>query len=454
MNSVRVSMNFPVAAAFTPIKALSTMDTTCSCDSAVYNNEQQQQSHDDRDAAPCQTIDVLSPCSNSSKDVVSPSPNSNIKSITGKHCDIEQRYHIETRILGAGLHGSVREGIDRITGEHHAIKSIRKRDNPHVKASWIVREIALLSEMKHDNIIHLKDVFEDDEYVQLLLIYVLVVSCLIRLYNIVRTHASLKNTRRLGLYIKYSMLLPTCIPRILLIEISSLRIYYSSPPMRTLLWRLSTLVYQESIMSILKNPWQHLLVHRTTLLLKFWRRSIPRVVIYGVLVLLRTHYYAAILPSMDLIMMPSLMPSDVEGMYLQVMTGFVGAVSQEILSDICYRRTHGSDWLLSKPWIIHGYVCICPPHKIVRLLRPWWNMKNVTKKHWSTVPSSMIIGCYSHHALYHRLRWVILERERIDPCALLSGDTLHMIINIEKDDALRSSCVLVFCFSTLSIDSL
>jgi calcium-dependent protein kinase len=97
-----------------------------------------------------------------------PHPNSNIKSITGKHCDIvEQRYHIETRILGAGLHGSVREGIDRITGEHHAIKSIRKRDNPHVKASWIVREIALLSEMKHDNIIHLKDVFEDDEYVHI-----------------------------------------------------------------------------------------------------------------------------------------------------------------------------------------------------------------------------------------------------------------------------------------------
>jgi len=135
-------MNFTEA--FAPIKDLPTTDTTCSCDSAVYN-EQQQQSHDDRGFA----------------------SSLNIKSITGKHCDIEQRYHIETRILGAGLHGSVREGIDRVTGEHHAIKSIRKRDNPHVKPSGIVREIALLSEMKHDNIIHLKDVFEDDEYVHI-----------------------------------------------------------------------------------------------------------------------------------------------------------------------------------------------------------------------------------------------------------------------------------------------
>lgn len=134
-------MNF--TGAFTPIKALSTMDTTCTCDSAVYNEH--HQSHDDCDVA----------------------SSHNIKSITGKLCDIEQRYHIETRILGAGLHGSVREGIDRITGEHHAIKSIRKRDNPHVKPSGIVREIALLSEMKHDNIIYLVDVFEDDEYVHI-----------------------------------------------------------------------------------------------------------------------------------------------------------------------------------------------------------------------------------------------------------------------------------------------
>ncbi|KAL7555080.1 hypothetical protein ACHAWF_019004 [Thalassiosira exigua] len=87
-------------------------------------------------------------------------------SITGRVGNIERKYHIDPRVLGTGHYGSVRECIDRATGEKCAVKSIRKND-PEVHTGSLLREIELLEEIKHNNIIQLVDVIEDAEHLHL-----------------------------------------------------------------------------------------------------------------------------------------------------------------------------------------------------------------------------------------------------------------------------------------------
>jgi calcium-dependent protein kinase len=114
------------------------------------------------DTADCYTMPVathVSPCTSEELD----SPAAAI-SITGS--ETEDKYFIDPRVLGTGHHGTVRECIDRATGQRYAVKSIRKSD-PSVKPGGLVREMMLLQEMKHPNIIQLTDVFEDAEYVHI-----------------------------------------------------------------------------------------------------------------------------------------------------------------------------------------------------------------------------------------------------------------------------------------------
>lgn len=59
----------------------------------------------------------------------------------------------------------VRKCQDRANGEWYAIKSIRKK-NVH-KVDVLKREIELLQEVDHPNIIKLKEVFEDEKYLHL-----------------------------------------------------------------------------------------------------------------------------------------------------------------------------------------------------------------------------------------------------------------------------------------------
>jgi len=80
--------------------------------------------------------------------------------------NIEHRYHIDARVLGTDQYGSVRRCTDRTTGQHYAVKSVRKSE-PSVKPAGLRREISLLQAMKHDSIIQLRDVYEDAEYVHL-----------------------------------------------------------------------------------------------------------------------------------------------------------------------------------------------------------------------------------------------------------------------------------------------
>jgi len=86
--------------------------------------------------------------------------------ITGRMTEIWRKYDVDARVIGTGHHGSVRECVDRATGQKYAVKSISKRD-PSVKPGSLLREITLLHEMRHPSFVQLVDVFEDEEYVHL-----------------------------------------------------------------------------------------------------------------------------------------------------------------------------------------------------------------------------------------------------------------------------------------------
>lgn len=88
------------------------------------------------------------------------------RSITGNFSDIRDKYHIDTRVLGRGHYGKVRECINRTTGQRYAVKSIRTSD-PRVKPDIIAREIILLQQVEHDSIVKLIDFYEDEKYIHL-----------------------------------------------------------------------------------------------------------------------------------------------------------------------------------------------------------------------------------------------------------------------------------------------
>lgn len=82
----------------------------------------------------------------------------------GRRC-LQSRYHINPKELGHGHYGVVRKCMDRETKEWYAIKSIRKAKVSKIEV--LKREIQILKEVKHPNIIELIDVFEDSKYLHL-----------------------------------------------------------------------------------------------------------------------------------------------------------------------------------------------------------------------------------------------------------------------------------------------
>jgi len=105
----------------------------------------------------------VSPCSSKESSV---STTTDTISTTGRVHNIKHKYHIKPRVLGTGYHGSVRECVDRSTGERYAVKSIPKSDSS-VKLSDLARETILLQEMNHRSIVQLIDVYEDDDYLHI-----------------------------------------------------------------------------------------------------------------------------------------------------------------------------------------------------------------------------------------------------------------------------------------------
>lgn len=86
--------------------------------------------------------------------------------ITDALTDVRQRYHINPKEIGHGHYGVVRKCMDRNTNEWYAIKSILKSKVSRVDI--LKREIEILAEVDHKNIIKLIEVHEDMKYLHLI----------------------------------------------------------------------------------------------------------------------------------------------------------------------------------------------------------------------------------------------------------------------------------------------
>ncbi|CEM16024.1 unnamed protein product [Vitrella brassicaformis CCMP3155] len=89
-------------------------------------------------------------------------------SMTGER--VEQRYEIDVKAIGQGSYGSVCKARDRDTNVMRAIKTIGKRrlkNNRDIER--FRREILLMKRMNHPSIVKLYEVYEDNEYIHLVL---------------------------------------------------------------------------------------------------------------------------------------------------------------------------------------------------------------------------------------------------------------------------------------------
>ncbi|GMI28354.1 hypothetical protein TrCOL_g13075 [Triparma columacea] len=85
--------------------------------------------------------------------------------ITDHLSDVREKYHIQPKELGHGHYGVVRKCQERESGAWFAIKSIRKKKVG--KIDVLKREIDILKEVTHPNIINLHEVYEDEKYLHL-----------------------------------------------------------------------------------------------------------------------------------------------------------------------------------------------------------------------------------------------------------------------------------------------
>jgi len=85
--------------------------------------------------------------------------------VTGALSDVCDRYEIDPIELGHGHYGVVKKCKDKVTGEMFAIKSIRKVKVKRIE--MLKREVEILKEVNHPNILKLKEVHEDEDYLHL-----------------------------------------------------------------------------------------------------------------------------------------------------------------------------------------------------------------------------------------------------------------------------------------------
>uniref|UniRef100_A0A7S0GFI7 Calmodulin n=1 Tax=Proboscia inermis TaxID=420281 RepID=A0A7S0GFI7_9STRA len=86
--------------------------------------------------------------------------------ITDALSDVRVKYHIVAKEVGHGHYGVVRKCQNRETKEWFAIKSIRKSKVNKIEV--LLREIKILEEVDHPNIINLFEVHEDVKYLHLI----------------------------------------------------------------------------------------------------------------------------------------------------------------------------------------------------------------------------------------------------------------------------------------------
>jgi len=90
--------------------------------------------------------------------------------ITGVFRDVTSKYEISGRIVGSGGFGEVRECYDKKTRKIYVVKSILKPDKSEsTRVNLIRNEILLLHEANHENIVGLRDLFEDDKFVHIVM---------------------------------------------------------------------------------------------------------------------------------------------------------------------------------------------------------------------------------------------------------------------------------------------
>jgi calcium-dependent protein kinase len=90
--------------------------------------------------------------------------------VTGVFRDVASKYEISDTVVGSGGFGEVRECYDKKTRKTYVVKSISKPEiTDTTKVNLIRNEILLLHEAHHPNIVELRDLFEDDKYVHIVM---------------------------------------------------------------------------------------------------------------------------------------------------------------------------------------------------------------------------------------------------------------------------------------------
>lgn len=75
---------------------------------------------------------------------------------------IHAHYDLRSGVIGRGAFATVKRAVERSTGNHYAVKIIDKKKVMHGMA--VQREIEILKTIHHENIVALKDYFEDSQY--------------------------------------------------------------------------------------------------------------------------------------------------------------------------------------------------------------------------------------------------------------------------------------------------
>lgn len=76
-----------------------------------------------------------------------------------------KNYTVNSNPIGSGAYGSVYKGTNRITGEIVALKRTKIENFTDGIPSTTLREISILSELSHPNIVALKDVVTTETHI-------------------------------------------------------------------------------------------------------------------------------------------------------------------------------------------------------------------------------------------------------------------------------------------------
>lgn len=85
--------------------------------------------------------------------------------------DFNKKYQLAPQILGRGSYAEVRLAVNRESGEQVAVKMINKKKMKFRDFDKVKREIKILSELKHVNIVQILDAFSDKNFYYIVMEY-------------------------------------------------------------------------------------------------------------------------------------------------------------------------------------------------------------------------------------------------------------------------------------------